>query len=182
MADEEVNGNPTYDFSVLRDLRKRETLTIHDVSARSGISPAVISKIERNQSNAELATLYRLARVFGMTATDLIALAESRTAQRASETTYQVEDFQFRRLAYSNIRCFRCNAEGGSSISRPEVHRDDYEICWVRKGSVRLSLPHENHILKTGEALQFDAILEHSYEALENLEMLILHLRKEKRF
>jgi len=37
-----------YDFSILRDLRKRSGLNIADVSARSGVSAAVISKLERN--------------------------------------------------------------------------------------------------------------------------------------
>ena len=43
-----------YDFSFLRQLRKRDDLTIGAVSARSGISAAVISKLERNQTRAEL--------------------------------------------------------------------------------------------------------------------------------
>ena len=52
------NGNTLmYDFSFLRELRKHEGLTIGDVSARSGISAAVISKLERNRSGVELGTL-----------------------------------------------------------------------------------------------------------------------------
>ena len=50
-----------YDFSILRSLRKRSNLTIADVSDKSGVSPAVISKLERNQTSAELETLFRIA-------------------------------------------------------------------------------------------------------------------------
>ena len=64
-----------YDFSFLRQLRKRDDLTIGDVSARSGISAAVISKLERNQTRAELETLFKLSRVFGLTTNELVALA-----------------------------------------------------------------------------------------------------------
>jgi transcriptional regulator with XRE-family HTH domain len=78
-----------YDFSVLRQLRKREGLTIADLSSRSGVSPAVISKLERNQTSAELPTLFYLGRAFGMNATDLLMLAESRTAHRSKETQHQ---------------------------------------------------------------------------------------------
>ena len=70
----------------------------------------------------------------------------------------------------------------GARVSRPEIHGDDYEVCWVRRGHVRLSLPDERHELGPGEALQFDAILEHTYEALEPSEVVILHLHKGKRF
>jgi len=57
---------PMYDFTVLRWLRKRESLTIQQVSEQSGVSVAVISKLERNQCTAELETLYKLVRSFGV--------------------------------------------------------------------------------------------------------------------
>jgi transcriptional regulator with XRE-family HTH domain len=171
-----------YDFAVLRELRKRDELTIGDVSGRSGISPAVISKLERNQTSAELETLFRLSRVFGMTATDLLALAEKRTAQRATATAHVGGEFLFKEIQYANLRLLFGEAPKGSKVSRPEIHQDDYELCWVLAGRIRLSLPHEQHELKTGQAIQFDAILHHTYEALEGSQLIIAHLRKGKRF
>jgi len=179
--------NPTakavkYDFSFLRQLRKRDDLTIGDVSARSGISAAVISKLERNQTRAELETLFKLSRVFGLTTNELIALAESRTSQRADAVKHVAGGFVFREVSYSNVRCLFAAAPKGAKVSRPEIHRDDYEVCWVLSGKVLFTLPDEKHELSSGEAIQFDAILHHTYEALENSEILILHLRKGKRF
>jgi len=171
-----------YDFTVLRELRKRDELTIGDVSVRSGISPAVISKLERNQTSAELETLFRLSRVFGMTATDLLALAEMRTAQRATETAHVGGEFLFKEVQYANVRLLFGDAPKGAQVSRPEIHHDDYEVCWILSGRIRLSLPHEQHDLKAGQAIQFDAILHHTYEALENSQLIIAHLRKGKRF
>ncbi|HTS19872.1 MAG TPA: XRE family transcriptional regulator [Verrucomicrobiae bacterium] len=173
---------PTYDFSFLRDLRKRDDLTIHDVSERSGISPAVISKLERNQSSAELETLFRLSRVFGMNATEMLYLAESRTAQRAVETSHVGGDFVFREVQYGNVRILFGAAPKGARVSRPEIHRDDYEVCWLLSGRLSVTLPHERHQLKPGEAIQFDAVLSHTYEAMENCQIVVLHLRKGKRF
>jgi transcriptional regulator with XRE-family HTH domain len=171
-----------YDFSFLRDLRRRDELTIQDVSTRSGISPAVISKLERNQTSAELETLFRLSRVFGMNATEMLALAEARTAQRATEASHVGGQFVFREIQYGNVRALFGAAPKGAKVSRPEIHRDDYEVCWVLSGRLSITLPHEQYQLKMGEAIQFDAILHHTYEALENSQILILHLRKGKRF
>jgi hypothetical protein len=39
-----------------------------------------------------------------------------------------------------------------------------------------------NHQLKSGEAVQFDAILRHTYEALESCQMIVVHPRIGKRF
>ena len=171
-----------FDFSVLRELRKQNKLTIQEVSNRSGVSPAVISKLERNQSRAELATLFRLSRVFGLNTTDLISLAESRTAQRKTSRKYVSGEFRFRNVNYANVECYHGFGKVGARIARPEMHHDDYEICWVLNGTIRISLPHETHDLKEGDALQFDAILEHAYEALEDCEIFIMHIDKGKRF
>ena len=176
------NLKDMYDFSVLRELRKREELNIEDVSRQSGISASVISKLERNQTIAELETLFKLSRVFGMSATDLLALAEARTAHKKTETKHKSDGFEFREISYGNIRCLLATAGKGAKVSRPEVHQDDYEMCWVISGKVRFSLSNEVHDLSAGQAVQFDAILEHTYEALEDCRMIVLHLRKGKRF
>ena len=171
-----------FDFEVLRGLRRREGLTIAEVSNRSGVSPAVISKLERNQSMAELETLFKLSRVYGISATDLLSLAEQQASHRAAETHHAVEGFDFRQVAFGNVRCLHSSVGKGSRISRPEIHQDDYEVCWVLSGAVRIILPNERHDLAAGAAIQFDAILEHTYEALEDSELMILHLNKGKRF
>jgi transcriptional regulator with XRE-family HTH domain len=172
----------SYDFSVLRELRKHHRLTIGAVAEGSGVSAAVISKLERNQSQAELETLFRLARVFGMNAADLVALAESRTAHKKTSTRHSTGGFLFHQVDYANVRCLHGTARAGGVVSRPEIHRDDFELCWVLAGHLRIQLPGERHDLRKGDALQFDAILPHSYEAITPVDVVILHLAKPKRF
>lgn len=171
-----------FDFTILRELRKRAGLSIGEVSAESGVSAAVISKLERNRTRAELDTLYRLARVFGITAAELLNLAEARLSHPLKATAHRNEDFLFREINYKNIRCLHGRAGKGSRVSHPNVHRDDYELCWILDGTLRLTLPSESYELSAGQSLQFDALLEHTYLALEDCELLILHIRKEKRF
>jgi len=171
-----------YDFRVLRALRKRERLSIADVSGRSGVSAAVISKLERNQTLPGLDTLYRISRVFEMHPSDLLGLAETRSARRRQSRTRMNNGIEFQDLQYGNVRCLKGHAKAGAKLSRPEIHGDDYEVCWVQEGHLSFALPNETHELKSGDAIQFDAILAHSYEAREETFFLILRLRKEKRF
>lgn len=170
------------DFSILRELRKRESMSIADLAGRSGISASVISKLERNRTAAEMDTLYRIARVFGLTLSDLISLAENRTAHCVGQERYQSGDFVFERVSYANMRCMHAVAKKGAKVSRPELHRDDYELCWVLKGGLRFSLPRESYEVRQGMSIQFDALLEHTYEALDDSELIIVHLKKGKRF
>lgn len=175
-------STPTFDFSPLRGLRKREGKTIEQVSEESGVSVAVISKLERNQTAAELDTLYRIGRVFGMSAADMISLAESPFAHRAAETDHTNCGFKFRQVNYSNVRAMHATASAGAAISRPEIHRDDHELCWVLSGRLCITLPNEEVTLSAGESLQFDAVFEHSYKAITDCELILMHVRKENRY
>jgi len=174
--------NSKFDFSLLRELRKHRGKTLEEVSRGSGISAAVVSKLERNQTVAELDTLYKLSRFFGMSATDLLSLAERQFAHRVKEGKYTSDRFHFRNIRYANLMALMGEAPEGAITSRPEIHSDDTEVCWVIEGKLHLKLPHENYVLKAGDSIQFDAILEHTYEALSPVRIIILHLRKEKRF
>lgn len=172
----------TLDFSIVRELRKRAGMTLEEVSGKSGISIAGLSKLERNQNMIELDTLYRLARVFSLSATDLLNLAESCSARMKKAKTYTSGPFQFEQVRFNGIDCFYAKALAGDSLSKPEAHGDEFEICWVRKGRIKITLPREQHTLTSGQALKFDAALGHSYEILEDCELSILHIEKTHRF
>jgi len=172
----------TLDFSIVRDLRKREGMTLEDVSRKSGLSIAGLSKLERNQSMVELDTLYRLARVFGLSATDLLSLTESCSAHSKTAEFYESGPFEFEHVGFKGIDCFYAKARAGESLKKPEAHGDEFEICWVRHGKILIQLPREQHTLGPGQALKFDAALEHTYEILEDSEMTIVHLEKAHRF
>ncbi|MFU8780009.1 MAG: helix-turn-helix domain-containing protein [Kiritimatiellia bacterium] len=167
---------------MVRDLRKRAGLTLDEIQSRSGVTPAVLSRIERNLAQPELDTLYRLARVFGMTATDLLSLAEQRSSHTTEEEHYTRRGFDFRKVTYGNLTVFHATAQAGVHVSTPEVHHNEYELFWVLKGAVRLVLPNEQHVLRDGQAIQFDAALEHAYEVVDDSEMVMTHIRKGMRY
>jgi mannose-6-phosphate isomerase-like protein (cupin superfamily) len=126
--------------------------------------------------------LFRLARVFGLTATDLLSLVEHRSAHRVKGSGYRTDGFGFRTVSYGNVRLFFGDAAKGARTHRPEIHHDDYETCWVLEGAVEVTLPREKHVLRDGDALQFDAVLEHTYRALLPSRLVIAHITKAKRF
>lgn len=170
------------DFSVVRELRKRAGLTLADVSERSGISVAVLSKLERNHNLIELETLYRLARTFGLSASDLLGLAENCVAHSKRAERYSSGPFDFERVSFKGSDIFYASARAGERLSKPEAHGDEFEICWVREGLVRIELPREQHQLGPDDALKFDAALHHTYEILQDAELVIVHLTKTHRF
>lgn len=179
---ESEDSLPMFDFSILREIRKRAEMTLNDLSQASGVSIAVISKLERNQSQAEVETLYKIGRVFGMRATDLMTLAEAPLSNRKEAESYDSDGFRFRAVRYANANCLMGEANKGAIVSKPEIHHDDHEICWVLQGALRVTLPQETQLLNSGQSIQFDAIQEHTYEAMEDCQFMIVHIRKDKRY
>ncbi len=157
-------------------------MTLEQLSEQSGVSIAVLSRLERNQHVCEIDTLYRLARVFGLSASDLLGLSESTAAHLKEAEQYQSGDFRFEKVHYEGIECFSVSADRGSELTRPEAHGDDFEICWVKAGRIRIQLPKEHYELKAGEVLKFDAVLPHTYEVVEDTRLFIVHLKKTHRF
>ena len=119
------SSNLSLDFSIVRELRKRAGMTLEDVSKKSGVSIAGLSKLERNQNMIELDTLYRMARVFGLSATDLLNLAESCSAHCKTAEQYSSGPFDFEKVGFKGIDCFRASAKAGASLSKPEAHGDE---------------------------------------------------------
>ena len=177
-----MSEGPPIDFSVLRDVRKQAGMTLEELARRSKLSIASLSKLERNQSMVGLDTLFRIARVFGLSASDLLSLAESRTAHIKTIERYQSGPFDFEKLSWQGVELFHASAKVGHSLKHPEAHGDEHEICWVRKGRVHIAFSHEEHTLNPGEAIKFDAVLPHIYEIIEDAELIIAHLTKTHRF
>jgi len=171
-----------YNFEVLRFLRKERSLTIEALAKMSGVSFAVISKLERNQTNPGLEIVKQLSSALHISASELIAMAEVKSYEVRGQDAYDSDGFHFERVVYNNAKIITVTGMAGKSLSHPEAHEDDTEIVFVREGRVKLTLPTGEVVLKKGESIQFDALFSHTYEALKGCELIIVHIRKEKRF
>lgn len=170
-----------FDFSIIRELRKKHDMSIGTLAEKSGVSAPVISKLERNVSNAELDTLYRIAKVFRMSCTELLNMAEAGMTKPVVVKSHSSKEFFFRHISHKNMEILYGSAPKGGKAETRAVHGDDYEICWVLSGKLLLTLPAEEHILNSDDCIRFDALLEHSYTALEDTQLLLIHIKKEKR-
>jgi transcriptional regulator with XRE-family HTH domain len=158
----------TYDFSVLRELRKKRKLTIAKLSELCGVSYVALSKLERGQGNPELRTLDRVSRALGLATHNLLALAEQKQPIRATAKTCKVlGKADCRQMALDGVRVFCITAPQGASGWAPEFHVDDFERCFVLDGKVRVTVRGQPYVLGPGEGLSWDCLFEHNYEVLE---------------
>jgi transcriptional regulator with XRE-family HTH domain len=158
----------TYDFSILRDLRKRRNLTIAELSEKCGVSYVALSKLERNQANPELKTLDRIAQALGMTTHNFLALADrQRPIQAAEQSAKILGKAVCRFVNLDGTRIFVIRAPKGARGSEPAFHSDDYERCFVIEGRLRVNVRENEYTLGSGDGLVWDSLYDHAYEAIE---------------
>lgn len=155
-------------------------MTLAELAEASGITTAGLSKLERNQTTAELDTIVRIARVFGLSAAELLSLVESPIARPKTADSYAAGDFSFHRIRYANHRCHIGEAECGARLDRADFDSSVWETCWVLEGSLRVTLHPQPVDLAAGQSLHFNTAHEYSYEALEDCVFFIVQIRHAK--
>jgi len=158
----------TYNFAILRDLRKTRNLSITDLAKKCGVSYVALSKLERNQGNPELKTLDRIAKALGITTSNLLALADKQRPIQASEQSAKIlGKATCRFVNLDGTRIFVIRAPKGAGGSEGAMHNDDYERCFVIEGRLKINVRESQYTLGAGDGLVWDSLYDHAYEALE---------------
>lgn len=158
----------TYDFSILRELRKKRKLTINTLSQLCGVSYVALSKLERNQGNPQLKTLDRISRALGIATHNLLALAEHKHPTQTTQNTCRfLETAECRHVDLDGTRILCVTAPQGAKGWAAEFHRDDYERCFVLDGRVKITIHGTDYVLGAGDALAWDCLFDHNYEVLQ---------------
>ncbi len=159
----------TYDFSILREIRKRRKLTIDTLSEMADVSYVSISKLERNEGNPGLKTLDRICRALQMPTHNLLALAERKHPAKVTEETSETlgGKAKARLVKLDDVAVFHITARKGARGAAVECTDGQYQRCFVLEGKVRITIHGSPYTLKAGEGLCWDGFHEHAYEVLE---------------
>jgi len=159
----------TYDFSVLRQIRKRRKLTIDKLSRMAGVSYVAISKLERNEGNPGLKTLDRISRALKIPTHNLLALAERKHPALVKEESFKTlgGKAKCRHVELDDMHIFHITAQKGARGIAVESTEDDYERCFVLDGSIKITIHGSPYTLKAGDGLCWDCFYQHEYEVLE---------------
>ncbi|NIA20919.1 MAG: helix-turn-helix domain-containing protein [Anaerolineaceae bacterium] len=129
----------TYDFSIIRHIRKKMGLTIYGLSEKCNVSYVALSKLERNLGNPELKTLDKIARALDLQTHNLLALAEhDRPKIVQAESFVDEHGFNLNQVKYGRLRISYITGSAGTAGTAVHEHQDDYEICFVLSGKVQL--------------------------------------------
>ena len=160
----------------LRALRLRKKMGLVELSRHSGLSPALLSKIERGLLFPTLPTLLRIALVFSVdlgfffTAPrekPVVAVARRKERVRLPEVPGGHDSvYEFESLDYgANER--KMNAYFARFLpartARPPHAHEGCEFVYVLNGTLRISTAVEDHVLHGGDSMYFDSSQPHAY-------------------
>jgi transcriptional regulator with XRE-family HTH domain len=160
--------------SRVRELRRSKGFTLEVLAERSGVSRAMISKIERGEKNPTLVVAAKIAEGFGITLSQLVGIEERREVivvpkerrmvMRDPATGFerQVLSPTFRRKGVEFIR--NMVPEGSTSGEFPPHRRGVVEYIVVERGSLKAILAEEEYLLEEGDAIYFEADVPHRFE------------------
>jgi transcriptional regulator with XRE-family HTH domain len=165
-----------HDFSVIRSLRKKRELSADQLAAQAGLTRATVTKMEAGEGNPTVATLEALAKVLGVTGSDLLRLSENGDPRRPEVSQVRRARYRGKRYRLGQLEVFHLQALPGRVIGfDPGWHGDTGEMVLLLKGRLRLHIGGRAHDMAPGDALGFMALHEHSMEVLEEAELLIVH-------
>ncbi len=181
--------NSSYDFRVMRVLRRRLSLTLQALAARSGLTYPTVESVETNKTLPSLKTLDALAGALQVSTSDLLSLAERQLVQRRKA---KIEDRDEEHKAdrglekcrvarYDKGKLIRVTAAAGDHVHVMGLHEDIHELCYVLSGVVELRVEDKNYRLGPDDTILFSGVLDHSYTQVETGEYLTVHIPKDIR-
>ncbi len=147
---------------------------MEELAERSGVSRAMISKLERGEKNPTLVVAAKLAEGFGVTLSQLVGMEERREVvvvtrdrrmvMRDPETGFerQLLSPSFGGRGVEFIR--NVISEGSTSGEFPPHRRGVEEYIVVEKGRLEAVIGGEKHLLEEGDAVYFEADVTHRFD------------------
>jgi transcriptional regulator with XRE-family HTH domain len=160
----------------IRTLRQKRKLGLVQLGEHTGLSPAMLSKIERGQVYPTLPTLLRIALVFGVglehfftedTERRVAAIVRAKDRLRLpdrpgrKDPAYFFESLDFP-VNDRKLDSYYAEFPAGAGPSDPHDHAGA-ELVYVLKGRLVIAIDGEDHTLNASDSIYFDPSAPHSY-------------------
>jgi transcriptional regulator with XRE-family HTH domain len=176
----------------VKSIRESRSLTIDEVSERSGVSKVQIERIEENVEIPSLAPLIKIARVLGVRLgtflDDQKALGpvvsrakdsnEQNTIRFTNDSTIARNHMEYHSLSQDkagrHIDPFLINiAASGQTDFTPSSHEGE-EFIYVLGGTVEVVYGKDTYTIETGDSIYYDSVVPHHVHAHGNTPARIL--------
>ena len=153
----------------IRKARTERGMTLQAIAAASGLSPSMLSLVERGRASPSIGSLIVIANALGITMSELVSTAEAREDRlvvRADEAPIVATAKHVVR------RLLREDRERGVSVAlneyephtgsteRPIAH-EGFEYGFILEGQLTVEVDGTSHQLGTGDLIAYDSRRQH---------------------
>lgn len=158
----------------IRTVREAMGLSLRDLSERCGVSSAMISQVEREETSPTITVAERMAQGLGINLSQLLRLGEAEPFAVVRENerqkgrakaghSYEVVTPQTAGQRYLvSIHKLKEGSTTGGMKDPPMHGPGSRETLLVKRGSVVLAVDGNEHKLQKGDAVTFEADLPHT--------------------
>jgi transcriptional regulator with XRE-family HTH domain len=172
-----VDGLKPYELGEkLRTLRLKKSMGLVELGKHTGLSAAMLSKLERGKLFPTLPTLLRIAMVFGLGLDYFFAdqrkrhvVAIVRKGERirfpdssGGAVAYHFESLDFK-VTERKLNAFYADFETVPTQQLKMHQHPGVELIYLIRGTLELSLGSEILTLDSGDAIYFDSAVRHKY-------------------
>jgi transcriptional regulator with XRE-family HTH domain len=166
------NRGPAEDLGQrIRELRRRNKVTLRALAHEVGVSESFVSQVERGVANPSMATLRRMAEALGESVASLFVGGEvtgmvvrAGERKRMAHPAGSLDDYLLTPAGAKTLQViYSAIAVGQGSGDEPYSHAADEECVIILSGQLDVGVSGELHRLATGDALLLDPKQPHSY-------------------
>ena len=166
----------------IRDLRKKASFVLQDLSDRTGLSKPLLSQIEKEVVSPPIATLLKISKALNVNIgfffedhypEEKVVLVRKDESEVIDSRFFGRDEsgYYYEALAYKKSKKFmepflvefkRRSAEKLSYFSH-----DGEEFIYLLEGILEFRTENQQYILRPGDSLYFESSIPHAYRALE---------------
>jgi transcriptional regulator with XRE-family HTH domain len=161
----------------LRALRLKKSMGLVELGKHSGLSPALLSKLERDKLYPTLPTLLRIAMVFGVGLehffTDerkrhVVSIVRREERLRFPENpgggsiAYHFESLDFK-ATERKLNAFYAEFEMVAAEKAKMHQHAGIELLYLIGGKLEMTIGSDAYMLDAGDAIYFDSAVRHNY-------------------
>lgn len=155
----------------IRYLRRLQGLTSDELAKLTGVSQSMISQIERGQVSPSLETLWKLSHSLKVPVFSFFETEESNavTICRSGEEKLIKRvrpNVSYQLLSPSTgkqMSFFKMVVEPGEELDTPFMYHSGEECGIMLRGSIRIEVEGETHMIYEGDSIYFDSSLPHRF-------------------
>lgn len=156
----------------IRELRKEKKLTLVDISKKTGVAQATLSRIETGSMIGTVESHQKIADVIGVSLAELYASTDPRLSktehlkqEEERKVTHHTKNVHVELLTQESskkkITPLLITLQPDAETSQEKSEHGVEKFIFVLEGEVTARVNKEEFVLKTGETLYFEASLPH---------------------